>query len=570
MSKDNKHIQLRNISLYAGDTCLLHDFSFSIQQHDRIGIVGINGAGKTTLFKHLYEKKQPSEGEIEYFGNMTMGVVEQIHKDNPHTIWEEMESGMQELRDIAEQKRTLELKMSEGDVSTETLNAYAEAEERFSLHGGYTLQNDIHQILTGLKIPKTLWDAPLSHASGGQRTKIALGKILLTSPDLILLDEPTNFLDMESCEWLEYFLVNKWKKGYLIISHDRYFLDKVTQKTLEMRPGETPDLYPYAYRQYFEVREQTMLRKIELYKKAVIERERQEEIVQRLRAGSRASLAQSRMKMLDKMKMPDNPKEAKEPVISFKKADVSSDTILSIKDAIIGYSEDEPLYMIDSLRLTQGQRVGIIGPNGAGKSTLMKTLLSELDLLDGFLHFGKNIKLGYYSQHFAFKNEDHTILDEMLSQATDMTKEELRKWMGRFLFTGDEIYKPLNSLSGGERARVALAVLSLTPTNVLFMDEPTNHLDYLAREALENALSSYKGTILFISHDRYFIDKVATHLWTIDPEAGTLRLTYGNYTEYKEREDRGSFAFEFEEQEAGELLMVQQEKNTSKKSKKRK
>lgn len=568
MSKDHKHIQLRDISIYAGDTCLLHDFSFSIQQHDRIGIVGINGAGKTTLFKHLYEHRQPTEGTIEYFGNMTMGVVEQIHKDNPHTIWQEMEKGMEALDSLREDLRILEAKMSEGDVSEETLTAYADAEERFSHSGGYTMQNEIHQILTGLKIPKNLWDAPLSHASGGQRTKIALGKILLASPDLILLDEPTNFLDMESCEWLEYFLTNKWKKGYLIISHDRYFLDKVTEKTLEMRPAETPDLYPYPYTRYFEVREQTMLRKAEMYRKALMEKERQEEIVQRLRAGSRASMAQSRMKMLDKMEMPDNPKEAKEPVISFKKADVSSDTIVSIKDAIIGYDK-EPLYMIDSLRLVQGQRVGILGPNGAGKSTLMKTLLSEIDPIDGFIHFGKNIKLGYYSQHFAFKDENNSILDEMLSQSTDMTKEELRKWMGRFLFSGDDIHKPISSLSGGERARVALAVLSLTPTNVLFLDEPTNHLDYLAREALEKSLAGYKGTILFISHDRYFIDKVATHLWTIDPEEGTLRLTYGNYSDYKEKEAKGSFAFETEEQEAGELLLVQQEKNSSKKRKRK-
>lgn len=573
MAEAIKQLLIRDISIAFQHNVLFKNFSTKITEHDRLGIVGINGAGKSTFLRMLEGLLPPIEGQIERTGNLKTGYVEQLHADLTHSVWVELETCFKHIKTTEGEMENFAQKMAEGDMSDATLQTYSDLQEQYQLIGGYTYQNNIHQVLTGLKFPKDLWHAPLDILSGGQRTKISLAKMILIEPDLLLLDEPTNFLDLEAVEWLEYYLRDKWKKGFVIVSHDRYFLDKVTKETIEMLPERSPEYYPVPYTQYIQEREKREKRKLDMYELQQQEICRQEEIVRRLRAGSRASIAQSRMKMLDKINRIEKPIELKEPSITFKKAEPSGDNVLRFKDAFVGYDKDNPLYYIGELSLQRGQKIAIMGPNGCGKTTLFHTIMNEIDPLTGFLSFGKDLKVGYYAQTLAHLNPNLSILDEIFEFARDMTREEVRRFMGRFLFSGDDIHKKIENLSGGERARVALAKLTLQPTNFLLLDEPTNHLDYLAREALEEALNNYKGTILFISHDRYFIDKIATHLWVVDPEVGELRMHYGNYTDFQERKNRGSFNFESWQQEEAELLLTEIEKAGGeeqwKKSKKR-
>lgn len=575
MVEQIKQLILRDLTVGFKDQLLFQNLSLKISDGDRMGIVGINGAGKSTFLRILQGMIAPIDGQVEKTGHIQTGYVEQLHEHLTHSVWEELETCFQSIKELEIRMRVFEDKMANGDISEETLQGYADLQDQYQLIGGYLYQNEIHQVLTGLQFPKDLWHASLSILSGGQRTKISLAKMILIEPDILLLDEPTNFLDLDAVEWLEYYLNEKWKKGFVIVSHDRYFLDKVTKETLEMIPERSPEYYPVAYTQYMEERVRREKRKLDLYEHQQTEIMRQEEIVRRLRAGSRASIAQSRMKMLDKIERIDKPLELKEPSITFKKADPSGDSVIRFKDAFIGYDKENPLYYIGELSLQRGQKVAIMGPNGSGKTTLFHTIMNEIEPLTGFLSYGKDLKIGYYAQTLAHLKPENSILDEIFEFAKDMTREEVRRFMGRFLFTGDEIYKKIEVLSGGERARVALAKLTLSPTNVLLLDEPTNHLDYLAREALEEGLRNYKGTILFISHDRYFIDKIATHLWIVDPDIGELRMQYGNYSDYQERKNRGSYNFESWEQEEGELLVTEIEKaggeeEWKKKKKKRK
>jgi len=555
-----KHLIVQRLTYQIQHEDLIRDFTHTFTTEDRISIVGINGAGKSTLLKLLAGKLTPHEGTISYQGDISVGYLEQIHEHLEHTVWEELEKSHPELAHIKSQMDIYEERFATGETTNEDMTIYSSLQERFMDLGGYTLQGDIHQVLQGLHIPKKLWDAPLTQLSGGERTKINLAKMLLVAPDMLLLDEPTNFLDLASVEWLEWFLNNKWKKGFIIVSHDRYFLDHVTKDTMELSPGNTPEYYPGSYTFYVTEREQRMKRKTKMWNLQQEEVARQEEIVRRLKGGSRSGMAKSREKMLDKLERVDAPEEHVAPVITFKKAEVSADIILNIKDVFVGYSEDNPLFFIPHLMVKRGEKIAIMGPNGAGKSTLIKTITHELPLLSGYLSQGKNIRLGYYAQTLAHLNEERSILEELFGQGEQFTRDEVRKFMGRFLFSGEEIHKKIGSLSGGERARVALAKLSMTPTNVLILDEPTNHLDYLAREALEKGILDYKGTILFISHDRYFIDKIASHLWMVDPDAGELKLHYGNYSQYQEKLNRGTFSFDSYEQEEAEVLVAQIEK----------
>lgn len=560
MAEQIKQLILRDLTVSFKDQLLFQNLSIKISHEDRLGVVGINGAGKSTFLKMLHGLLIPTEGQIERTGNIETGYVEQLHGNLTHTVWEELESCFAHIKALENEMRIFEDKMAEGDTSEEILQGYSDLQDQYQLLGGYLYQNEIHQVLTGLQFPKDLWHASLEILSGGQRTKIALAKMILIEPDILLLDEPTNFLDLEAVEWLEYYLNDKWKKGFIIVSHDRYFLDKVTKETLEMIPERSPEYYPVAYTDYISERDRREKRKLDMFEHQQTEILRQEEIVRRLRAGSRASIAQSRMKMLDKIERLEKPIELKEPSITFKKADPSGESVIRFKDAFIGYEKENPLYYIGELSLQRGQKVAIMGPNGCGKTTLFHTIMNEIEPLTGFLSYGKDLKIGYYAQTLAHLNPNNSILDEIFEFGKDMTREEVRRFMGRFLFTGDEIHKKIETLSGGERARVALAKLTLEPTNFLLLDEPTNHLDYLAREALEEGLRNYKGTILFISHDRYFIDKIASHLWMVDPEIGELRMQYGNYTDYQERKNRGSYNFESWEQEEGEILLAEIEK----------
>lgn len=556
----SSYIQLQDVALQAGTDILFNGLTHIINDTDRLALVGVNGVGKSTLLRTIAEGKEPYEGSISLHGKPSIGYLSQVHEATEATVWEELLGARTELEPLREQLAAMEDQMQQGEYDDDFLIRYGDLQEQFTHMGGYTVEADIHQTLTGLKFPKDLWEAPLKQLSGGQRTKIAFARILLAAPDFLFLDEPTNFLDMESLEWLEHFLLSHWKKGLVIVSHDRFFLDNVTTQTLELIPESKPELYYKAYTEYTEERDARMAHRLKHYEHQQEEIMRQEEIVRRLKNGSRASIAQSRMKMLDKLERLDKPYEFESPVITFRKAEQSSDLIFEISDLWIGYDADKPLFSIPHMSVLRGQRIVLRGPNGCGKTTLLKTLMKELEPLDGYVVRGKHMHVGYYSQVLSHLQDDQSILDEILSAGMAMTRQQARAFMGRFLFTGDEIYKPIGVLSGGERARVALAKLSCMPTNVLVLDEPTNHLDYLAREALETGLSEYKGTILAISHDRYFIDKIATHLWHVDPEVGELKVTSGNYSDFTAMKQRGQLAYSSPEQEAGEVMLAQIEK----------
>ncbi|PIV90425.1 ABC transporter ATP-binding protein [Candidatus Gracilibacteria bacterium CG17_big_fil_post_rev_8_21_14_2_50_48_13] len=555
-----KYIQLSNVALQVGTDILFQALSHTLQETDRLALVGVNGVGKSTLLRHIAQKTEPYEGSITYHGDPRIGYLSQIHDDGVGTVWEYLLTAREDLQPLREGLARMEEQMQAGDYDEEFLIRYGEVQEQFTNLGGYTLEADIHQALTGLSFAKDLWNAPLSQLSGGQRTKIAFAHILLSSPDFLFLDEPTNFLDMESLEWLEHYLINHWKKGLLIVSHDRFFLDAVTDQTLELIPQSTPELYHLSYTEYMHERERRMALRTKHYEHQQEEIMRQEEIVRRLKSGSRASLAQSRMKMLDKIDRLEKPYAFESPVITFRKAEQSSDLIFEISELWIGYDIEKPLFIIPHMSVLRGQRIVLRGANGCGKTTLLKTLMKELDPLDGYVVTGKHMHVGYYSQVLSHLRNDMSILDEIMDTGMNMTRQQARAFMGRFLFTGDDIFKTIGVLSGGERARVALAKLSAMPTNVLILDEPTNHLDYLAREALEEGLKEYKGTILCISHDRYFIDKIATHLWHVDPMSGELKVTGGNYSDYTRMKQRGTLAYSSPAQEAGEVMLAQIEK----------
>ncbi len=564
------YIALRGVAFGYEDNELFHNLNLTIQHDSRLGIIGPNGTGKSTLLTLIKQETTPVEGEIEYVGKIKWGEVAQRHKESELTVWQWLEQVPSELGPLKQTLTTIEDQMSKGNYTEETLEHYAEIQEQYTNQGGYTLQNDIHQILTGLGLPKKLWEAPLGHLSSGQRTKVALASVLLEEPDIMLLDEPTNYLDMESMEWLEYFLTNQWKKGFIVVSHDRYFLERVCTSTLEMAPGKIPEYYGSSYSTAMRERERRITSKQSAFDRAYAEQLRQEEIIRRLRAGSRASTAQSRMKQLDKQVLPEKPHIQPIPHITLRKGETPPDILLSIRDLCIGHDKDSPLFFTESLQLRPKQRIAIMGPNGAGKTTLLKTLLGAMPILDGMFHFGKAVQKSYFSQEYRFQDEAHTVLEELQVSTKGYSLEELRKWLGRYLFVGDAVHKKIEVLSGGERARVALAILSMTPSNLLLLDEPTNHLDYITREALESALLEYKGSLLFISHDRYFIDKIATHLWIIDPKEGTLVVRHGNYTEYKERKDKGVYQFDSEEHERAELMMVEEAKEDTTKKRKKK
>lgn len=556
----SSYIQLQDVALQVGTDILFQNLSHIINADDRLALVGVNGVGKSTLLRTIAEKKEPYEGTISVHGNPRIGYLSQMHEDSDKTVWEEMLASREDLEPLREQLAIMEEQMQQGEYDEEFLIQYGDIQEQFTHLGGYTLEADIHQTLTGLKFPKDLWQAPLAQLSGGQRTKVSFARILLSAPDFLFLDEPTNFLDMESLEWLEHYLVAHWKKGLVVVSHDRFFLDRVTDQTLELIPENSPQLYQKAYTGYMEEREQRMALQWKHYEHQQAEILRQEEIVRRLKSGSRASMAQSRMKMLDKLDRLDKPYAFESPTITFRKAEQSSDLIFEISELWIGYDTEKPLFTIPHLSVLRGQRIVLRGPNGCGKTTLLKTLMNELEPLDGYFVRGKHMHVGYYSQVLSHLKEDHSILEEIMSAGMAMTRQQARSFMGRFLFTGDEIHKKIGVLSGGERARVAMAKLSCMPTNVLVLDEPTNHLDYLAREALEIGLTNYRGTIICISHDRYFIDKIATHLWHVDPEVGELKITMGNYSDFTSMKQRGSLAYSSPEQEAGEVMLAQIEK----------
>jgi len=517
--------------------------NFQIDEHDRIGLVGPNGAGKTTLLNLLAGREEADEGNIALARNIRIGYLTQIIDFHPeNTLREEMLSVFDQVRswehELGELARQIEIAATQSNTAwrEQLLRRYADLQAQLEHAGGYTYEHKVEQVLDGLGFARELQESPVSHLSGGQQTRAALGKLLLQEPDLLLMDEPTNHLDLAALEWLETYL-NGWKGAMVVVAHDRYFLDKVVSRTIEMAFGRIEE-YPGNYTKYLQLREERMERRQREYEAQQAHIAHTEEFIRRYKAGQRSREARGRQKLLDRMERVQRPQDFPEMHFEFNPVVHSGQLVYSTQKLVVGFpaaqAGEEPklLARVADLELLRGDRVGLLGPNGSGKTTLLRTLIGEIQPLSGHVYPGHNVRIGYYSQTHEGLNLERTIVDE-IRQVSVLSEEGARSFLGRFLFSGDDVFKPIGSLSGGERSRVALAKLTLQGPNVLMLDEPTNHLDLQSRQFLEEVLGEFEGTLLFVSHDRYFIDSLATKVWVI--EDGVLIPYMGNYTDYRTR-----------------------------------
>jgi len=520
--------------------------TFQINEHDRIGLVGPNGAGKSTLLNILAGREEPDEGTVSVARNTRIGYLTQyVDFQLQNTLREELLTVFSELRSWEQELSVLAQEMSSSSVQEnkalhDTLLArYDDLQSRYEHAGGYTYENRVEQVLDGLGFTREEQEAPVMRLSGGQQTRASLGKLLLQEPDVLLMDEPTNHLDLAALEWLETYLLG-WKGAMVIVAHDRYFLDKVVSRTIEMAFGRIEE-YPGNYTKYLSLREERMERQAREYEAQQAHIAHTEEFIRRYKAGQRSKEARGRQKLLDRLERVERPQDFPELHFQFTPGTDSGLVVISTHKLAVGYGggarrdpqrSEEPtvLVRVADLELLRGDRVGFIGPNGAGKTTVLRTLIGELQPIAGQAQLGHGVRVGYYSQTHAGLNYERTIIDE-IRQVSFLSEEGARGFLGRFLFSGDDVFKSIGSLSGGERSRVALAKLTLQGSNLLILDEPTNHLDLQSRQFLEELLSDFDGTLLFVSHDRYFIDSLATKVWAI--EDGVLIPYMGNYTDYR-------------------------------------
>src|SRR6266699_1673473 len=534
-------INVTQVGKSFGAELIFSGVSFQIDEHDRIGLVGPNGAGKTTLLDLLARYEEPDEGTISIARNTRIGYLTQHTDFHPqNTLREEMLTVFAEMRDWERELNDLGMALSSAAdqddraLHDRLLQRYDELQTRFEHAGGYTYENRVDQVLDGLGFTRKQQEAPVVQLSGGQQTRAALGKLLLQEPDLLLLDEPTNHLDLAALEWLEDYL-SSWKGAMVIVAHDHYFLDKVVSRIIEMAFGRIEE-YPGNYTKYLHLREERMDRRMREYEAQRAHIAHTEEFIRRYKAGQRSREARGRKKLLDRLERVERPQDFPEMRFAFTQLIDSGLVVISTQKLAIGYIDEEQrraeLVRVAELELLRGDCVGLLGPNGSGKTTLLRTIIGELPPLGGQVFLGHNVRIGYYSQTHAGLNDERSIIDE-IRQVSALSEEGARTFLGRFLFSGDDVFKPIGSLSGGERSRVALAKLTLQGSNLLILDEPTNHLDLQSRQFLEEVLGEFEGTLLFVSHDRYFIDSLATKVWVI--EDGVLIPYMGNYTEYRTR-----------------------------------
>ncbi|HEY7036726.1 MAG TPA: ABC-F family ATP-binding cassette domain-containing protein [Thermomicrobiales bacterium] len=518
---------------------IFKDVSFQIAEREHVALVGVNGAGKSTVLRIIADIEHANAGGIVRASGLRVTYLPQEARFfSDRTVREETRLAFAPV--LAAGGRMREIEHAMGDASESDLAAmldeYDRLQARFDAAGGYDVEHRTDEVLSGLGFTEEQFDEPVNQLSGGQKTRVALAKALLADPDLLLLDEPTNHLDLEMLEWLETFL-RSWGGACLIVSHDRYFLDRVTTRTLELAFGRLED-YPAPYTRFLKLREERLTRRRKEYEEQQEFIARTEEFIRKYKAGQRSREAKGRQTRLDRLERVERPQEQQELNIRMGAAFRSGRMVLSSTPLQIGYvvrnddgtSATDSLVRTPELAIERGERIGMIGPNGSGKTTLLRTLTAELPVLKGRLELGTNVKIGYYAQAHEQLPSQGTPLATIL-HAEPMSEESARTYLGRFLFSGDDVYKQVESLSGGERSRLALALLLLQHANFLVLDEPTNHLDVSARENLEEMLAAFDGTILFVSHDRYFIDRIATRIWAI--EEGTLKSYLGNYTDYQ-------------------------------------
>ncbi|HGV3345203.1 TPA: ABC-F family ATP-binding cassette domain-containing protein [Streptococcus pneumoniae] len=519
---------------FAGEV-LFDNINLQVDERDRIALVGKNGAGKSTLLKILVGEEEPTSGEINKKKDISLSYLAQDSRfESENTIYDEMLHVFNNLRRTERQLRQMELEMGEksGEDLDKLMSDYDRLSENFRQAGGFTYEADIRAILNGFKFDESMWQMKIAELSGGQNTRLALAKMLLEKPNLLVLDEPTNHLDIETIAWLENYLVN-YSGALIIVSHDRYFLDKVATITLDLTKHSL-DRYVGNYSRFVELKEQKLVTEAKNYEKQQKEIAALEDFVNRnLVRASTTKRAQSRRKQLEKMERLDKPEAGKKAAnMTFQSEKTSGNVVLTVENTAIGY-DGEVLSQPINLDLRKMNAVAIVGPNGIGKSTFIKSIVDQIPFIKGEKRFGANVEVGYYDQTQSKLTPSNTVLDELWNDFKLTPEVEIRNRLGAFLFSGDDVKKSVGMLSGGEKARLLLAKLSMENNNFLILDEPTNHLDIDSKEVLENALIDFDGTLLFVSHDRYFINRVATHVLELSENGSTLYL--GDYDYYVEK-----------------------------------
>ncbi|MED2985007.1 ABC-F family ATP-binding cassette domain-containing protein [Bacillus thuringiensis] len=562
-------LQVNGLSKLYGAETILANIKLEVQTKDRIALVGRNGAGKSTLLKIIAGELSHDGGEIIKPKDVSIGYLAQnTGLETSLTIWDEMLTVFTHLQQMETKLRRLEQEMGkEENFSNEAiyerlLADYDQLQLNYKDQGGYQYEADIRSILSGLGFPVETHQTTISTLSGGQKTRLALGKLLLTKPDLLILDEPTNHLDIETLTWLEQYLQG-YPGAILIVSHDRYFLDKLVTQVYEISNKESRR-FVGNYSKYLDLKSALYEQEMKRYEKQQDEIAKLEDFVQKnIARASTTKRAQSRRKQLDRMELLTRPLgDSKSASFHFDIEKQSGNDVLQVKDATIGYDED-PIIENVTMRLTRGDSVALVGPNGIGKSTLLKSIVNKLPLLNGDVSFGSNVSVGYYDQEQANLTSSKRVLNELWDEYPLQLEKEIRTILGNFLFTGDDVLKPVSSLSGGQKARLALAKLMMQKSNLLILDEPTNHLDLNSKEILENALIDYPGTLLFVSHDRYFINRVTTTVVELSTEGAQEYL--GDYDYYVEKKnemiERAAFEqLEQQENQAPVQKTVAQEK----------
>ncbi len=560
-------LQINQVSKYYGAELILSNMKLEVQHKDRIALVGRNGAGKSTLLKIIAGQISHDGGEIIKPKDVTIGYMAQdTGLESELSIWDEMLTVFHDLIHQEQAIRKLEEKMASPSIfSNETvyqkvLNEYDELQMKFKEQGGYQYESDIRSVLHGLQFGDFDYSTRISTLSGGQKTRLALGKLLLTKPDILILDEPTNHLDIETLSWLEQYLQG-YHGAVLIVSHDRYFLDKVVNQVYEIS-RHSMKKYHGNYSSY-------LVKKAEDYERDMKQFEKQQEEIEKLRdfvqknitRASTTKRAQSRRKQLEKMDVLDRPQgDQKSATFSFQIEKQSGNEVLQLKDLAVGY-QNEKISQNINIRITKGESIALVGPNGVGKSTLLKTLINRLASLSGEIRFGTNVQVSYYDQEQANLVSNKRVLNELWDEHPLKPEKEIRTILGNFLFSGDDVLKNVSTLSGGEKARLALAKIMMEKGNFLILDEPTNHLDIDSKLVLENALIDYPGTILFVSHDRYFINRIATKVIELSKQGNEEFL--GDYDYYVEKKQEQA---EHEALEQQQQQNKQQEQNTDKTS----
>lgn len=551
-------LQLQQITKYFGAERILSEIKLEVKTRDRVALVGRNGAGKSTLLKIIAGQLSYDSGQIVRPKGVTIGYLAQnTGLESSRVIWDEMLTVFAGVQKMEKEIRQLELKMADpshyenAELAESIFHEYDLLQEKFKAAGGYQYESDIRSVLHGMRYYEQDYQTKISTLSGGQKTRLALAKLLLTKPDILILDEPTNHLDIETLSWLEQYL-QSYEGAILIVSHDRYFLDKVVDQVYELSRNEMTK-YHGNYSQYLMKKAEIYERDLKRFEKQQDEIAKMQDFIQRnLARASTTKRAQSRRKQLEKMQVLDRPSGGEQSAtFHFDIERQSGNDVMKIKEAIIGYNGQALAKNID-FNMERKDSIALVGPNGVGKSTLLKTLIKKLPLLSGQVDYGTNVTISYYDQEQAELSSNKTVLQELWDHYPVKEEKEIRTVLGNFLFSGDDVQKIVSTLSGGEKARLALAILMLEKGNVLILDEPTNHLDLDSKEVLENALVDYPGTLLFVSHDRYFINRIATKVIELSTDGTTEYL--GDYDYYVDKKQEMIELAELAEKDRSEML----------------